>query len=36
VIGGVLVYFDPRHLTATYSASLAPYLQLDVRSALEG
>jgi hypothetical protein len=36
VIGGVLVYFDTRHLTATYSASLAPYLQPDVRAALEG
>jgi hypothetical protein len=35
VIGGVLVYFDQRHLTATYSASLAPYLEPAVRAALE-
>jgi peptidoglycan/LPS O-acetylase OafA/YrhL len=36
VIGGDLVYFDPRHLTATYSASLAPYLEPDVKAALGG
>jgi hypothetical protein len=32
----VLVYFDERHLTATYSASLAPELAPYVRAGLQG
>jgi peptidoglycan/LPS O-acetylase OafA/YrhL len=34
VIGGAMVYFDASHLTATYSASLAPELAPAVRAAL--
>jgi hypothetical protein len=26
-VGGVVVYFDGEHLTATYSRTLAPYLE---------
>jgi hypothetical protein len=26
VVGGVVVYFDGSHLTATYARTLAPYL----------
>jgi peptidoglycan/LPS O-acetylase OafA/YrhL len=34
VVGGVLVYFDGSHLTATFSRTLAPYLAGPVREAL--
>ncbi|CAN5386682.1 acyltransferase family protein [soil metagenome] len=34
VIGGVVVYFDDHHLTATFSRSLAPYLGAAVAEAL--
>jgi hypothetical protein len=34
VVGGVLVYFDGSHMTATYSRTLAPYLARPVRDAL--
>jgi peptidoglycan/LPS O-acetylase OafA/YrhL len=34
VVGGVLVYFDGSHLTATYSRTLAPYLAGAVREAV--
>jgi peptidoglycan/LPS O-acetylase OafA/YrhL len=33
LIGGVVVYFDSHHLTATYSRTLAPYLGADVNAA---
>jgi hypothetical protein len=34
VVGGVVVYFDETHLTATYSATLAPYLEPALLHAL--
>ena len=34
-VGGVPVYFDGSHLTATYSRTLAPYLQPHLLAALE-
>jgi hypothetical protein len=34
VIGGVLVYYDAHHLTATYAASLAPRLGDEIQRAL--
>jgi hypothetical protein len=34
VVGGVIVYFDQSHLTATYAATLAPYLDPAVDAAL--
>lgn len=34
VIGGVIVYRDGTHLTATYASSLAPYLGREISSAL--
>lgn len=34
VVGGVLVYFDASHLTATYARTLAPYLAPSVEAAL--
>jgi hypothetical protein len=34
VVGGVLVYFDGSHLTATYSRTLAPYLAGSLRNSL--
>ena len=34
VVGGVVVYFDPTHLTATYAKTLAPYLRPYVERAL--
>ena len=34
VIGGVLVYFDDHHLTASFSRSLAPYLGAAVEAAV--
>lgn len=35
VIGGVLVYRDSSHVTATWAKTLAPYLGRDVQAALE-
>jgi len=34
VIGGVLVYFDPRHISATFSESLAPFLAPSLENSL--
>lgn len=34
VVGGVLVYFDASHLTATYARTLAPYLAPSLVAAL--
>ncbi|HYB23783.1 MAG TPA: acyltransferase family protein, partial [Solirubrobacteraceae bacterium] len=34
VIGGALVYKDVSHLTTTYAATLAPYLQKDINALL--
>lgn len=34
VIGGVVVYLDPEHITATYARSLAPYLGDRIAAAL--
>jgi hypothetical protein len=34
VIGGVMVYRDHTHLTATYVATLAPYISREVTTAL--
>jgi hypothetical protein len=34
VTGGVITYFDGSHLTATYAATLAPYLEPPLRRAL--
>jgi peptidoglycan/LPS O-acetylase OafA/YrhL len=31
VIGNVAVYYDPTHITATYSRSLGPYIGADLR-----
>src|SRR5690606_34036360 len=36
VIGGVLVYRDKHHLTATYSRSMAPILSRAIHSVVEG
>jgi peptidoglycan/LPS O-acetylase OafA/YrhL len=36
VTGGVITYFDGSHLTATYSAMLAPYLERPIRALLDG
>lgn len=36
VVGGVLVYFDNLHVTATYATTLAPYLGRGVDAALRG
>jgi hypothetical protein len=33
-VGGVVVYFDGLHLTATFARTLAPYLNLPIRRAL--
>ncbi len=35
VIGGIIVYFDAYHLTATYSQSLAPYLATPLEAAVK-
>ncbi|WP_411732367.1 acyltransferase family protein [Paeniglutamicibacter sp.] len=35
VIGGVVVYFDASHITATYAKTLAPFLEKDFDKALE-
>src|SRR5690606_24315202 len=34
MIGGVLVYFDAHHLTATYSISMAPLIAPAIESAI--
>ena len=34
VTGGVITYFDASHLTATYAATLAPYLAPVIERAL--
>ena len=34
VIGGVLVYFDPRHISGTFSESLAQFLRPSLQNAL--
>ena len=34
VVGGVLVYFDSSHLTATYSRTLAPFLDAPLTDAV--
>lgn len=35
VIGGVVVYFDASHITATYAETLVPYLESDLDAALQ-
>lgn len=35
VIGGVVVYFDASHITATYAQTLAPLLEKDLDKALQ-
>jgi hypothetical protein len=35
VIGGVLVYRDGNHLTATYAATITPYLAEQLRAMIE-
>jgi hypothetical protein len=35
-VGGVPVYFDVSHLTATYAKTLAPYLRAEIKQALAG
>lgn len=35
VIGGVVVYFDGSHVTATYNATVAPYLRSALLTALD-
>ncbi|HZE67761.1 MAG TPA: SGNH hydrolase domain-containing protein, partial [Sporichthyaceae bacterium] len=34
-VGGVVVYFDGSHLTATFARTLAPYLNVSIRRALD-
>ncbi|MDP9394606.1 MAG: acyltransferase, partial [Actinomycetota bacterium] len=34
LIGGVVVYYDAHHLTATFARSMAPYLGADLRTIL--
>jgi len=34
VIGNVLVYRDPGHITATYAATLSPYIERQVVAAI--
>ena len=36
MIGGVVVYFDSHHLTATYARTLAPYLAAPIAEAIGG
>jgi hypothetical protein len=36
VVGGVVVYYDASHLTATYARTLAPYLSPHLRKAIAG
>ncbi|MCH7232368.1 acyltransferase [Glycomyces sp. L485] len=36
VVGNVLVYRDDAHLTNTYAATLAPYLEVELLAALNG
>ncbi|GAA3322888.1 acyltransferase family protein [Paeniglutamicibacter sulfureus] len=35
VIGGVVVYFDASHITATYAETLTPFLEKDLEKALQ-
>ncbi|ASN39612.1 acyltransferase [Arthrobacter sp. 7749] len=35
VIGGTVVYFDGSHITASYAATLSPYLEKDIVKALK-
>ncbi|GAA3607646.1 acyltransferase family protein [Marihabitans asiaticum] len=35
-IGGVVAYFDSSHLTATYVATMAPFMEQPILAALEG
>jgi peptidoglycan/LPS O-acetylase OafA/YrhL len=35
VIGGVVVYLDASHITATYAQTLAPFLEKDLEKALQ-
>lgn len=35
VIGGVVVYFDSSHITATYAETLVPYLEKDIEMAMQ-
>jgi peptidoglycan/LPS O-acetylase OafA/YrhL len=35
IVGGVVVYFDSHHLTATYSRTISPYLVKELSSALK-
>ncbi len=35
LIGGVVVYFDSHHLTATYARTLAPYLGADIQRVID-
>jgi peptidoglycan/LPS O-acetylase OafA/YrhL len=35
VIGGVVVYFDASHITATYAKTLTPFLEKDLEKALQ-
>jgi peptidoglycan/LPS O-acetylase OafA/YrhL len=34
VIGGVVVYFDASHMTATYARTIAPFIEPDILAAL--
>jgi hypothetical protein len=34
-VGGVPVYFDVSHLTATYARTLAPYLRAEITRVLQ-
>jgi peptidoglycan/LPS O-acetylase OafA/YrhL len=34
VIGGIVVYYDASHLTATYARSIAPFIEPDILAAL--
>jgi hypothetical protein len=35
VVGGVLVHFDPHHVTATYIRTLIPYLDARIAEVLQ-
>jgi hypothetical protein len=36
VVGGVPVYYDQTHMTATYAKTLAPYLEPYLVKAIRG
>jgi len=36
LIGGVVVYFDSHHLTATYAATLAPFVGAQLQKVFDG